>query len=72
VPAAKSLGVAPVDLDEDGWIDLVIANVITVQNYVFHNQRNGTFKEISAVSGIAYDSYGNIRGRWASTWRATQ
>ena len=26
VPAAKSLGVAPVDLDEDGWIDLVIAN----------------------------------------------
>ena len=61
VPAAKSLGVAPVDLDEDGWIDLVIAND-TVQNYVFHNQHNGTFKEISAVSGIAYDSYGNIRG----------
>jgi hypothetical protein len=61
VPVAKSLGVAPVDLDGDGWIDLVVAND-TVQNFVFHNQRNGTFKEIGAVSGIAFDSYGNTRG----------
>jgi len=61
VPVAKSLGVAPVDLDGDGWIDLVIAND-TVQNFVFHNQRNGTFKEIGAASGIAFDSYGNTRG----------
>lgn len=61
VPVAKSLGVAPVDLDGDGWIDLVIAND-TVQNFVFHNQRNGTFQEIGAASGIAFDSYGNTRG----------
>lgn len=61
VPVAKSLGVAPVDLDGDGWIDLVVAND-TVQNFVFHNQRNGTFKEIGAESGIAFDSYGNTRG----------
>jgi len=61
VPAAKTLGVAPIDLDEDGWIDLVVAND-TVQNFVFHNQKNGTFKEIGAVSGIAFDSYGNTRG----------
>jgi len=61
VPAAKSLGVAPVDLDGDGWIDLVVAND-TVQNFVFHNQKNGTFKEIGAVSGVAFDSYGNTRG----------
>jgi hypothetical protein len=61
VPAAKTLGVAPVDLDQDGWMDLVVAND-TVQNFVFHNQRNGTFKEIGAVSGIAFDTYGNTRG----------
>ena len=61
VPVAKTLGVAPVDLDGDGWIDLVVAND-TVQNFVFHNQRNGTFKEIGALSGIAFDSYGNTRG----------
>ena len=61
VPAGKSLGVAPVDLDADGWIDLVVAND-GVQNFVFHNQRDGTFKEIGASSGIAFDSYGRARG----------
>ncbi len=60
-PAGKALGVAPVDLDGDGWLDLVIAND-TVQNFVFHNQRDGTFKEIGAAAGIAFDSYGNTRG----------
>lgn len=61
VPMAKTLGVAPVDLDEDGWIDLVLAND-TVQNFVFHNQRNGAFKEMGALSGIAFDSNGLTRG----------
>ncbi len=61
VPAGKSLGVAPIDLDGDGYIDLVVAND-TVQNFVFHNERNGAFKEIGAVSGIAFDSYGRARG----------
>jgi enediyne biosynthesis protein E4 len=60
-PAAKSLGVAPVDLDGDGWIDLVVAND-TVQNYVFHNERNGTFKEVGALTGLAFDSNGQTRG----------
>jgi hypothetical protein len=61
VPAAKPLGVAPVDLDRDGWIDLVLAND-TVQNFVFHNQRDGTFREIGAAAGLAFDSYGRTRG----------
>jgi enediyne biosynthesis protein E4 len=61
LPAAKSLGVAPVDLDRDGWIDLVVAND-TVQNFVFLNQRDGTFREIGALSGIAFDSNGQTRG----------
>jgi hypothetical protein len=61
VPAAKSLGVAVADLDNDGWLDLVVAND-TVQNYVFHNNRDGTFKEIGALSGIAFDAYGQTRG----------
>ena len=60
-PLAKSLAVAPVDVDHDGWIDLVVAND-TVQNFVFRNQHDGTFKEIGARIGIAYDAYGLTRG----------
>ncbi len=61
LPMAKSLGVAPVDLDGDGWIDLIVAND-TVQNFAFQNQRNGTFKEVGAVRGLAYSSFGGVRG----------
>lgn len=61
VPMAKSLGVAPVDINGDHWIDLVVAND-TVQNFVFTNQHDGTFKENGARAGIAFDSYGQTRG----------
>lgn len=60
-PLGKSLGVAVVDLDNDGWLDLVVAND-TVQNFVFRNQRDGTFKEIGAASGLALDAFGGTRG----------
>ena len=60
VPMAKSLGVAALDLDGDGWPDLVVAND-TVQNFVFHNERNGRFTEIGASAGVAFDAYGNSR-----------
>jgi hypothetical protein len=61
VPAGKSLGVSPVDLDGDGWLDLVVAND-TVQNFVFRNRRDGTFEECGASCGVAFDNYGNTRG----------
>jgi len=61
VPVAKSLGISPVDIDADGWIDLIVAND-TTQNFVFHNKRDGTFEEVGALAGVAFDSYGNTRG----------
>ena len=61
VPTAKSLGVSPVDVDNDGWMDLIVAND-TVQNFLFHNQKDGTFKEIGGRSGVGFDSMGATRG----------
>jgi len=45
--AAKSLAVAPVDLEENGHIDLVVANH-QMENYVFENRGDGTFAEVGA------------------------
>ena len=61
VPLAKSLGVVFDDVDADGWIDILVAND-TVQNFLFHNEGNGTFREIGAESGVAFDMNGNARG----------
>jgi hypothetical protein len=60
-PMAKALAVAPVDVNGDNFIDLVVAND-TVQNFLFTNQANGTFQEIGARSGIAFDVFGQTRG----------
>jgi hypothetical protein len=42
-------------------MDLIVAND-TVQNFFFHNERNGSFRETGAVAGIAFDSFGGTRG----------
>ena len=61
LPMAKTLAVAPIDLNDDGWMDLVVAND-TVQNFVFTNRHDGTFQEVGAQSGVAFDAYGQTRG----------
>lgn len=53
----KILSVQPVDIDSDGWLDL-IAVCDGVQNLVYRNQRDGTFREIGIASGLGLDRYG--------------
>jgi hypothetical protein len=60
-PLAKSLGLAFHDFDRDGLLDVMVAND-TVQNQLFRNLGDGKFREIAAVSGVAFDSEGNARG----------
>lgn len=61
VPMAKSLGVTFDDFDQDGWLDMVVAND-TVQNFLFRNKQDGTFEEVGLLSGIAFDQNGVARG----------
>lgn len=61
VPLSKSLGVIFADIDADGFQDIVVAND-TVQNLLFHNQKNGTFVEKGGRAGIAFNSMGNANG----------
>ena len=56
-PVGKGLGIVPVDLDRDGWQDLVVVND-TVRNFLFRNKGDGTFEETAIFDGIAYDRNG--------------
>jgi hypothetical protein len=53
----KGMGVAFADYNGDGFSDVFVAND-TFRNYLFENQRNGTFKEIGILSGVAFNENG--------------
>ena len=58
--SSKSLGVAMLDDDQDGWPDLFVAND-TQPNKLYRNQRNGTFKEVAVGAGLAFSADGKAR-----------
>lgn len=48
----NGLGVVTFDYDNDGWQDIFIAND-SMANFLFHNQRDGTFQEVGYAAGVA-------------------
>ncbi len=54
---ARSLGVAFNDYDADGWVDLFVAND-GMEQFLFHNNRDGTFTEKALDSGVALSDDG--------------
>jgi hypothetical protein len=51
-PEAKGMGVVLADFNNDGWTDIAIAND-SWPNFLFINKHNGTFEDVSLVSGLA-------------------
>jgi hypothetical protein len=51
-PEAKGMGVVLADLNNDGWPDIFVAND-TWPNFLFFNNHDGTFRDVSFTSGVA-------------------
>ena len=56
-PPGKGMGIGIADFNNDGRMDVFIAND-TERNFLFLNQGNGTFKEVGLELGAAYNESG--------------
>jgi hypothetical protein len=59
-PTSKSLGIAILDYNGDGWPDILLAND-TQPNKLYLNKRDGTFEEKGVSAGIAFSEDGVAR-----------
>ena len=59
-PTSKTLGVAVLDYDNDGWPDLLLSND-TQPNKLYRNNGNGTFTEKAVQAGVAFSEDGVAR-----------
>jgi enediyne biosynthesis protein E4 len=58
---SKTLGIATFDYNNDGWVDLFLAND-TQPNKLYRNNKNGTFTEEAVSAGVAFGEDGMARG----------
>ena len=59
-PTSKSLGVTMLDYNNDGWMDLFVAND-TEPNKLYKNNGNGTFTDEAVAAGVAFSEAGTTR-----------
>jgi hypothetical protein len=57
---SKTLGIAAMDYDNDGWTDLLLSND-TQPNKLYHNNGNGSFTEKAVLAGVAFSEDGVAR-----------
>ena len=60
--ARSGMGVDSADVDQDGWMDLFVANLDTEIFSLYRNNHDGTFDDVSIPVGIGMDT------RWMSGW----
>jgi hypothetical protein len=63
-PAGRAMGVGSFDYDEDGWPDIFVSND-AMENHLYHNTGQGTFKETALLAGVAFGSSGDATGAMA-------
>ena len=61
----RGMGVVWGDYDDDGWPDLFVTNDVGA-NYLYHNEKNGTFVDVGLVSGTALSTEGRSMGNMAA------
>jgi enediyne biosynthesis protein E4 len=66
----KGMGVAFADYDADGYPDIFVAND-TLRNFLFHNNRDGTFSELGILAGVAYNQDGKSIAGMGADFRDT-
>jgi enediyne biosynthesis protein E4 len=57
---AKALGIALLDHNNDGWLDVFVAND-TQPNRLYENKKNGTFTNVAVSAGVAFNDAGAAR-----------
>ena len=65
-PLGKALAVTFVDFDDDGWLDVFVAND-TVRHFLFRNLGDGKFEEIGGGAGSRSMRLAPPPAAWAST-----
>ena len=61
------LGAVWADYDNDGWLDLYVADDSS-PNYLYKNNRNGTFTDVSFETGTSYGGAGEEQGSMGVAW----
>jgi hypothetical protein len=56
----KALGVALLDYDNDGWLDLFVSND-TEANKLYRNNHDGTFTDVGVTVGVGFSESGRVR-----------
>lgn len=62
----RGMSVIATDYDQDGWIDFLVAND-GMENFLWHNQGDGTFKDAAPRTGLAFGLDGRPRASMGVT-----